>query len=183
LREELVDSLRAALEGERARWAARWAVAGRRADLVERFVEHGLLDTRCVPADERLTLGLFREVDVESALRRGRASSTVARRLVVRATAEPGMFEVVDDVFIPARGLFVTAEYDEAAWRTERLAPHALVRLGAIRVDGGSECLRPRSPPAGASTSRWPGTSDRGSSKRAVRSSGRTTCCFNGATP
>jgi hypothetical protein len=149
--ERLFDDhdLRAALEGERARWSTRGAVAGRRANLVERFVERGLLDTRCVAADERLTLGLFREVDVESALRRGQASSTVARRLVVRATAERGMFEVVDDVFNPARGMFVTAEYDEGTWRAERLAPHALVRLGAIHVDGGTEYLAPEIAPGG----------------------------------
>ena len=87
--------------------------------------------------DEQLTIGLFREVDVQSALAQGRSSSTCARRLVLRGTDDAGVLLVVEDVFNPARGLFVTADYDERTWRDERLGAHAVVRLGSIRDGAG----------------------------------------------
>ena len=87
----------------------------------------------------------FREVDVQSALAQGRSSSTCARRLVLRGTDDAGVLLVVEDVFNPARGLFVTADYDERTWRDERLSAHALVRLGSIRdgADDGARRVRP----------------------------------------
>ncbi|MGI9029755.1 MAG: hypothetical protein ACR2HP_07185 [Ilumatobacteraceae bacterium] len=92
-----------------------------------------VVDTRLLPDGEHLTLGLFREEDVRLALPRGRSSSTCARRLVLRATADPGVLQVLEDVFNPAGGLFVTPDYDQRTWRDERLPPHSLARLGSVR--------------------------------------------------
>jgi hypothetical protein len=92
-----------------------------------------------VAADERLTLGLFRESDVSAAAERGHLSATCARRLVLRAGAEPGNFHVVEDVFNPVGGYFVTGQYDEDTWRNhERLPAHAVVRAGSIMVGKGT---------------------------------------------
>jgi hypothetical protein len=96
------------------------------------------LDTRDVPAGELLTLGLFRERDAGAAVSRGRASSTCARRLVLRATGD-GTLQVIEDVFNPDGGYFVTAEYSEETWRSsDRLPGHAIVRVGSILEDGAS---------------------------------------------
>ena len=114
------DELRAALaiEHERAVVRARIATAS-------------ALDTLLLPAGEELVIGLFREVDVRAALARGSASTAVARRLVLRTTGEPGRLLVVEDVFNPERGLFVTRDYDESTWRAERLDSYAVVTVGA----------------------------------------------------
>jgi hypothetical protein len=129
------EELRAALavEHERRLSEARRILHG--AALAATVRARRVLDTRDVPAGEDLTLGLFREVDVRAAVTRGSASASTARRLVLRATDEPGRLLVLEDVFNPARGLFVTTDYDEVAWREERLSPHAVVRVGAA-ADG-----------------------------------------------
>jgi hypothetical protein len=99
---------------------ARAARAARRLDLAD------------LPSGIELTLGLFRAADVRGALDRGRASDVCARRVVVRTTGDAGRLHVIEDVFNPRRGLFVTAAYDESVWRVERLESHDVVRLGSI---------------------------------------------------
>ena len=94
------------------------------------------LDLTAVPADTTVSLGLFRPEDVDAALRGGGRSTATARLLVVRTTAEPGVVHVLEDVFNPDRGLFVTPDYDEGVWRSERLAGHDRVRLGSLGPDG-----------------------------------------------
>ena len=102
------------------------------------------LDTRAIPPDELLTLGLFREADVRAAAHRGRHATNCARRLGLKATTEPGCFQVIEDVFNPEGGYFVTAQYDEDTWRTtDRLAAHALVRPGSIRSTTDGRSLDP----------------------------------------
>ena len=40
---------------------------------------------------------------------------------------------MIEDVFNPAGGYFVTAEYSEETWRTsDRLPAHAVVRVGSL---------------------------------------------------
>jgi hypothetical protein len=101
------------------------------------------VDTEQVPEHELVSLGLFREPNVRAAIGRGPASTTCARRVVLRRGHEPGMFYVVEDVFNPARGYFVTAAYDTAAWEAERLATHASVRVGTISGSGGDRKFEP----------------------------------------
>lgn len=93
------------------------------------------LDLSVLSVDEELTLGLFLADDVRAAVARGRSSTVCARQLVLRTTQEAGVLHVVEDVFNPRRGLFVTAEYDEQTWATERLEDHARVRLGSLTDD------------------------------------------------
>lgn len=100
------------------------------------------LDTRMVPPGERLTLGLFRELDVAAAVTRGRNSDTCARRLVLRCI-EPGAFRVIEDVFNPRGGYFVTREYDEQTWLRERLPAHSMVRVGSCEDDPAPPTLEP----------------------------------------
>ncbi len=101
------------------------------------------LDTRLLPPGDDVTLGLFREGDVRAALTMGSASTTCARRLVVRATGDDGAMVVVEDVFNPAHGLFVTSAYDEGTWRDERLAPNTVARVGAASDDSFSPVIHP----------------------------------------
>jgi hypothetical protein len=143
------DELREALGHERSVRLAAARDATQRAALVERFKEQHVLDTREVPVHERLTLGLFREADVQPALARGPASTACARRLVLRATGDGGVLQVMEDVFNPAGGLFVTVDYDERAWRDERLTPHALVRVGSAKEDGQRDRFDPVVYPGG----------------------------------
>ncbi len=84
-----------------------------------------------LPSAVVLTLGLFRPEDAGAALARGHRSSVCARQLTLRATEQPSVLRVIADVYNPQRGLFVTASYDEQAWRRERLESHSLVRLGS----------------------------------------------------
>lgn len=114
------DELRGALAMEHERAALGSRIAAARA-----------LDTRELSPGAEVVVGLFREVDVRAALGRGSASTSTARRLVLRATEEPARLVVIEDVFNPARGLFVTAEYDEATWRAERLGSYEVVSIGA----------------------------------------------------
>src|SRR5439155_78687 len=94
------------------RSAARRLVA-ERARTANRF------DTREVVSGDELTIGLFREADVRDAVSRGHGSASCARRVTLRATGEREAFQVMDDLFNPGGGFFVTAEYDETVWRTE----------------------------------------------------------------
>jgi hypothetical protein len=89
------------------------------------------LDTRDVPEGAVLTIGLFRETDTRAALRRGHESASCARQLVLRST-EPGEFRVIEDVFNPRGGYFVTGRYDHGTWEDERLAAHTIVAVGAM---------------------------------------------------
>lgn len=93
-----------------------------------------LLDTREVPEGEELVIGLFREADVRSASTRGRVADNCARSLVLRSVA-PARFRVIEDVFNPRGGLFVTREYDETTWAADRFPAHATVMVGA-ETDG-----------------------------------------------
>jgi hypothetical protein len=101
------------------------------------------LDVRDVPAGRRLELGLFRPSDVRAGISRGRRSDTCARLIVARTTADPGVVRVLDDVFNPRGGLFVTGDYDEAVWRRDVLASHAAVRFGSIVDEAGQQVLEP----------------------------------------
>jgi hypothetical protein len=130
-----------ALDHELALAAGRRAT--RLATVVASALERRVLDTREVPPAEDVVIGLHREVDVRAAIGRGSASSATARRIVLRATDEPGRLLVVEDVFNPAGGLFVTAAYDEATWRAERLEPNAIVRAGADTGHGLEPVLFP----------------------------------------
>ena len=89
------------------------------------------LDTTVPAEGDVLALGLFREPDVRAAIPRGHVSASCARRVTLRARGD-GTFQVIDDVFNPNGGYFVTREYREETWRDERLAPHAVVRAGTI---------------------------------------------------
>lgn len=123
------DELAEALAGVRA---ARLAAAERRS-LAARLVTADRLDPRAVPEGERLALGLFREAEVDAGVRLGPAAASCARRLGLAATDRPGTFRVIEDVFNPGGGYFVTADYDEATWRAhDRLPAHALVRVGSL---------------------------------------------------
>jgi len=125
------DELRQLLDAERAR---RLEVARRdaaTADLLRDTAGTGRLDIRLLPSGTSLTVGLFRAVDVTAALSLGPASSVCARRVEFRTTDEPGDLRVIDDRFNPGRALFVTPEYDEAAWRAECFDSHETVRIGS----------------------------------------------------
>jgi hypothetical protein len=102
----------------------------------------GRIDLGELPAGVELTLGLFAPRDVHAAVGRGRRSSVCARQLVVRTAGPDGVVHVLEDVFNPQRGFFVTPDYDEAVWATERLTSHTRARLGArapTGPDGGFE--------------------------------------------
>ena len=131
------DELRDALAVEHERRLAAVRRTLRLRTVLAMVDDRRVLDTRDLPPGEDLTLGLFREVDVRSALPRGSASTAVARRLVLRASDEPGRLLVLADLFNPANGLFVTPDYDEAVWREERLAPNTSVRVGTA-TDGAA---------------------------------------------
>jgi hypothetical protein len=115
-----------------ARRSAAWA------GLAGAAREAGRLDTAALPAGTPLTLGLFVERDVRAALARGAASGLCARQLGLRVEA-PGVLRVIDDVFNPRGGYFVTREYDEQTWRTlDRLPAHARVRVGSAGGTGAA---------------------------------------------
>ena len=126
------EEIEAYLDAERSALLAEVrADEGRRERAATARAEHRL-DTRDIPTGELLTLGLFCERDVRAAVTRGHTSSTCARRLVLRAMGA-GEFQVIEDVFNPNGGYFVTAEYSEETWRTsDRLSAHAIVRLGSV---------------------------------------------------
>ncbi|UDY35683.1 hypothetical protein [Dermatobacter hominis] len=102
------------------------------AHVVAEAVEDDVIDLTALPAGVELSIGLFRPGDVRAASGRGRLSDVCARQLVVLATSTPGTFRVVDDVFNPRGGLFVSAEYDLSVWSSERLDSHSAARLGSL---------------------------------------------------
>jgi hypothetical protein len=133
------DELAAALSTHRDALVA----AGHRREVAASVAEGDRLDTVRVPTGARLVLGLFREPDVAEGIRRGPAATTCARRLVLRSTEAPGVFQVVEDVFNPLGGFYVTGAYDQSTWERDRLPGHARVRPGAIVPGGGAEQLDP----------------------------------------
>jgi hypothetical protein len=133
------DELAEALAGHRQ---ALLAAAERRA--VAAGVADGTrLDTVRVPTDGRLALGLFKEDDVATAAERGPSATTCVRRVELRSSDAPGAFQVIEDVFNPLGGYFVTADYDDATWRRDRLPGHAIVRPGSIVPEGAEARLDP----------------------------------------
>jgi hypothetical protein len=131
------EEISAYLEAERSVRLAEARRDRERLDVARSARVERRLDTRDVARNEVLTLGLFREHDARAAVSRGHASSTCARRLVLTSTGD-GTFQVIEDVFNPSGGYFVTAEYSEDTWRTEDHLPgHAVVRIGSI-VEGAA---------------------------------------------
>lgn len=129
--------IREYLEAERERRRDDARRSSARAPLVTKARSEGRLDTRLVPDGEPVVLGLFVEQDAAAAIPRGHSSGACARRLLLRGRAEPGTFQVIEDVFNPAGGYFVTGRYDHETWRDhDRLPPHAVVRAGAVTQDG-----------------------------------------------
>jgi hypothetical protein len=110
------------------------------ANVVAAAVSGDVIELAAVPGGSELALGLFRPADVRAASGRGPSSDVVARRLVLLSTTTPGTFRVVDDEFNPHGGLFVSADYDLAVWRSEQLDPHSSVRLGSLV---GADSLEP----------------------------------------
>jgi hypothetical protein len=109
------------------RHAAGYRLIGERARAANRF------DTREIAEGDALTVGLFREADVHDAIPRGHRSTVCARRLVLVGTCDDALLHVMDDVYNPGGGLFVTPDYDETVWRsTDRLDAHTLVRAGSL---------------------------------------------------
>ncbi len=107
------------------------------------------LATDDLPPGHELALGLFRAEDVHAGMARGPASQVCARLLVLRTTEERGRLQVLEDLFNPGRGLFVTADYDEDRWRAERLAGHVVVRVGALVHEDGEERFEAATYPGG----------------------------------
>lgn len=95
-----------------------------------REIDLGVLDPGLV-----VSVGLFTERDVATALERGQASSSCARRVEFLSQGD-GRMRVLADVFNPAGGYFVTRAYDEQTWQSERLAAHVLVRIGSVDGNG-----------------------------------------------
>lgn len=130
------EEIRHYLEAERASRLARVRRSEGHHLLLLHARAEGVLDTRLLPAGLLLTVGLFREADVAAAVRRGARSSGCVRRLVVRSEGDgTGAQRVVEDVFDPDRAYFVTSEYDEQTWRSERLASHERVWVGSLTPD------------------------------------------------
>jgi hypothetical protein len=141
--------IRAYLEAERSARLAEARAGRARLDMAQRARVDHRLDTGDVPLGEVLTLGLFREHDARAAVARGHGSSTCARRLILRSTGD-GLFQVMEDVFNPGGGYFVTAEYSEDTWRTQdRLSGHAVVRVGSIVEHEAGESFDPVVYPGG----------------------------------
>lgn len=137
VRRLLADQREERLSSLRRTEAARAAAHAARLD--------GRLGLDAVAEGVEVVVGLFREDDVGPAVSRGAASSACARQVTLRSAGD-GRLRVLDDVFNPGGGYFVTSEYDEQTWRDERLTSHALVTLGSAGADGG---LEPALYPAG----------------------------------
>lgn len=138
------EEIRAALAAEREERLAQARRASARRALTARARVGNAFDTRHIPADEQLTVGLFREADVRAAIARGHTCTTCARRVVLLGRSEPGTFQVIEDVFNPAGGYFVTGRYDEETWRThDRLRAHSLVRAGSITEKTAGRSFEP----------------------------------------
>lgn len=130
------DEIREHLQAERDARLAQVQRDDEREALVRQFRAAGQIRTELVPEGVLLTLGLFREREVAAALRRGSRSTNAARRLVLRAGAAHE-FRVVEDVFNPQRGFFLSEDYDERIWRGERLDSHDEVWVGSLTAAGG----------------------------------------------
>lgn len=135
--------LRQHLAGYRERLLAQTNEERARAELAHTARARRQLDTRLLQRGEQLALGFFRDADLHAAVKRGHISDTCARRLILRATEEPGALRVIDDAFNPRGGLFVTAEYDDRVWRNDRLHSHATVRVGSIVESASGAVLEP----------------------------------------
>lgn len=124
-------------EAQRGRLSTLRRSAATAALLVD-VVDGDRLDIAALPAGTKLTLGLFRQSDVDAARGRGRVSDVCARRLELAAVEEPGRFKVLGDEFNPRGGLFVSGDYDGDVWANERLDEHSVVAVGsASRAVGG----------------------------------------------
>ena len=134
--------LRDHLDDEHRRRVAQVARDGARSALVAACRDAGALDTRDLAAGDLLTLDLFREADVRAAVTRGRRSDSAARTLVLRGDA-PGELRVIEDVFNPRGGYFVTREYDARTWEAERFASHEVIRVGALTDGPEGEAFEP----------------------------------------
>lgn len=135
--------IRKHLQGAREGRHADLARAARHRELAARARAAGALDTRDALEGDRLVLGLFSARDVRAAIGRGHHSTAAARQLVVRSRGG-GDLQVLEDVFNPHGGHFVTGAYTEQVWQqTERLASHAIVRVGAISDAGFEPVLYP----------------------------------------
>jgi hypothetical protein len=138
------EAIRDLLEAEHERCRARALRSAATRQLVNRARAESRFDTREAPAGATVTLGLFREPDVRVATGRGRRSTACARRVVLRAIDPGGRFMVIEDVFNPDGGYFVTAQYDEDTWRiNDRLPAHAVTRVGSIVEAGAGPSFEP----------------------------------------
>lgn len=137
------DGLRESLGEEQRTRLAEFRRQANAADVVAAVVDGSRLDLSDVPVDTEVVLGLFRPEDVRGAAGRGRLSDVCARQLVLRTSGEPGAFRVVDDVFNPRGGLFVSAAYDLSVWEAERLDGHSTVRIGSLADGPGGSDLEP----------------------------------------
>lgn len=134
--------LRELLADEHRRRRAEVERLGVRSELMTRARESGALDTReLVPGDE-LVIDLFRSDQVRSAIGRDGRSDAAARSLTLRSI-DADRLRVIDDVFNPRGGFFVTGEYDASSWEAERVASHDVIRIGAVTLVGGEERFEP----------------------------------------
>jgi hypothetical protein len=134
--------LRDHLADEHRRRREQLALDAVHAPLVAASRASGALDTRELVPGDRLTLDLFREADVRAAVARGRRSDAAARTLVLRCVA-PGELRVIEDVFNPRGGFFVTRDYDASTWEAERFASHERIAVGSISGRPGDERFEP----------------------------------------
>ena len=102
----------------------------------------GALDTTALVEGDQLTVDLFREGDVRTVMARGRRSDSAARTLVLRSEGGSRL-RVIEDVFNPRGGYFVTREYDATTWAEERFASHELIRVGALTDTEDGERFEP----------------------------------------
>ena len=125
--------LRDALDDERtARLSTLRRDVERRA-LVDDVVSGDRLDLGRLPGGTVVSLGLFRPEDVRAAVGRGQDSDVCARLLVLRAAGDDDGFRVIDDVFNPRGGLFVTAAYDQIGLAAASSSTgHSDVRVGSL---------------------------------------------------
>jgi hypothetical protein len=136
------EEIRAALDAARRERLALARRATAHAGLISRARVEQRIDMGEI-GEAVVTLGLFREGDVRAAIGRGPRSTTCARRLVLRTGGTAGTFHVVEDVFNPTGGFFVTGAYDRDTWWADRLPAHASVRVGSITSAGGDRSFEP----------------------------------------
>ena len=127
------EQIRAHLRAERD---ARLALVTRnaaRSEVVMAARAAGKLETSTVATGDELTVGLFRESQARAAVARGKQAANCARRVVLVHEAGT-VYRVLEDVFNPFSGYFVTPEYDHQTWERERLEPHCLVEVGSAET-------------------------------------------------